>query len=41
MIYLWHSDTGWEEHEITDTEALKERGIQIGTGAWVGEEAGR
>jgi len=35
MIYLWHYDTGWVGHEITDTTALRERGIYIVEGGHI------
>ncbi|MDR2943454.1 MAG: hypothetical protein LBV17_12805, partial [Treponema sp.] len=39
MIYLWVKDEGWKEFELTDAEALKERGIYIGNGVSIGNEA--
>jgi hypothetical protein len=39
MIYLWVNGVGWKEFALTDTEALKERGIIIGDGARIGKEA--
>lgn len=43
MIYLWTDDNGWTEHELTNTQALKERRIKIHPtaiiedGAWIGD----
>ena len=45
MIYLWVQGEGWKEFELTDTEALKERGISIdarvtiSAGAFIGAGA--
>jgi acetyltransferase-like isoleucine patch superfamily enzyme len=39
VIYLWVQGEGWGEFELTDTEALKERGIEIGNGATIGRGA--
>ena len=39
MIYLWTDGAGWTEHELTETDELKRRGITVGARAWVGDGA--
>ena len=39
MIYLWTDGIGWTEHELTETDELKRRGITVGDGARVGAGA--
>jgi NDP-sugar pyrophosphorylase family protein len=39
MIYLWVDCEGWKEFELTDTAEIEKRGISIGNGARIGNEA--
>ena len=39
MIYLWTDGEGWTEHELSETDEMKKRGITVGDGVTVGDGA--